>query len=356
MRRALSMALAAVIALVAAGAGIAGQPVRAADEDVHVWVNIANKRPAVGCSVDVSVEVRSGGNPVVGAAVNVALFVDNDVVSTDKEATGSNGVAWLSFDTSSAYAGANGWLDVNVGGKYIGGSSILPSGSGGCSGDGTAFNIDATVPVDSGASADSGNSGASTGQSSSGTGNVSGHMIQGVPTHGQEHNLSCEYASLQIATGVFGNPIPEDDFTSVVGYSDNPHWGYRGNIDGWWGNTTDYGVYAEPLADALPQFGFTGRVFYAEGDPQPLKDAIDAGTPTLVWIGEWGDTGFYAYTSDGTRYKLAAGDHVVVAYGYDDSGIYVSDPATAAYRFISWGDFMYQWNVFDGMSLAVSPQ
>lgn len=349
MRHVLTTSLALVVALVAAGVGIAAPSARADEQDVHAWVEISNKQPGVGCSVDVSVEIRSSGAPVVGATVTAALFVDGDPVSIDKEATGDNAVAWLAVDTSNASAGANGWLDVDVGGKYIGGTSIIPSSSGSCDGDGTSFSTAATVPVDQ--SNGSGNPLDHAVSSEDGT----GHFIEGVPTHGQEHNLSCEYASLQIATGAFGDPIPEDDFINVVGYSDNPHWGYRGNIDGAWGNTTDYGVYAEALADALPNFGFSGDVFYGQGDPQPLKDAIDQGMPTLVWIGEWGDTGYYDYTSDGTRYKLAAGDHTVVAYGYDDNGIYVSDPATADDRFISWGDFMYQWNVFDGMSLAVSP-
>jgi hypothetical protein len=69
----------------------------------------------------------------------------------------------------------------------------------------------------------------------------------------------------------------------------------------------------------------------------------------------WGNTGFFNYTADGTPYKLVPGLHVVVAYGYDSSGVYVSDPATGGKHFYDWGTFMHFWNVVDGMGLAVRP-
>ncbi len=176
-----------------------------------------------------------------------------------------------------------------------------------------------------------------------------------VPTYVQQRNLSCEYASLTIATGAFGAAVSEWDFDARVGWSDNPHWGFRGNIHGWWGNTYDYGVYAEALAAALPDFGFYGEPFYGEGDAAALTTRLDWGMPTLVWLGFWGDTSYYDWTEDGTPYKLAAGEHVVVAYGYDEWGVYVSDPAIGAYSYYDWGTFLWMWSVLDGMSLAVAP-
>lgn len=63
-----------------------------------------------------------------------------------------------------------------------------------------------------------------------------------VPTYMQQRNLSCEYAAAVIAMAAYGVWVNEYDFDGMVGWSDNPHWGYRGNITGWWGNTDDYGV------------------------------------------------------------------------------------------------------------------
>ena len=180
-------------------------------------------------------------------------------------------------------------------------------------------------------------------------------VVLDVPTYAQQRNLSCEYASLVIAMGAFGTWVSEYEFDALVGWSDNPHQGFRGDITGWWGGTDDYGVYAEPLATAAAAFGFRGEVFYAEGDAGALTARLDRGLPTLVWIGLFGDTGYYETAADGTSYKIAAGEHAVVAYGYDEGGVHVADPAYGTYTYYSWGDFMWMWNVFDGMALAVGP-
>ncbi len=176
-----------------------------------------------------------------------------------------------------------------------------------------------------------------------------------VPTYVQQRNLSCEYAALVIAMGAYGVWVSEYDFDGLVGWSENPHWGYRGDITGWWGNTEDYGVYASALVPAVNAHGFWADEFYAQGDASALTRRIDAGAPVVVWLGLWGDTSFYEWTEDGNRYKLASGMHVVVVYGYDSSGVWFSDPATGNKSFYDWGTFMTYWNVMDGMSLAIGP-
>ena len=131
-------------------------------------------------------------------------------------------------------------------------------------------------------------------------------MRVGVPTYAQQRNLSCEYAALVMAMGAYGVWVSEYEFDDRVGWSENPHWGYRGDITGWWGNTDDYGVYAAALAPALADFGFWGEEFYAQGNPTALTARLDAGTPVLVWLGLWGDTGFYEYAADGTPVQARA--------------------------------------------------
>ena len=49
------------------------------------------------------------------------------------------------------------------------------------------------------------------------------------------------------------------------------------------------------------------------------------------------------------------GMHVMVAYGYDTDGIYLSDPGSGTYRFYDWATFNSMWGVLDGMALAVHP-
>lgn len=176
-----------------------------------------------------------------------------------------------------------------------------------------------------------------------------------VPAYGQKRSLSCEYACCTIATGAFGTAVSEYEFDDRVGWSPNPHWGFRGDINGQWGNTTDYGVYPEPLVAPLAEFGFAGEVIYARDNPWTLRERLDAGVPVIVWLGMWGDLSFVEYADDGTPFRLTPGYHVVVAHGYDEWSVNISDPAPGAYTSYDWDTFQYYWNVLDGMALAVAP-
>jgi uncharacterized protein YvpB len=177
-------------------------------------------------------------------------------------------------------------------------------------------------------------------------------MLDGVFTYQQQRSLSCEYASLYIATSLLGSPVSEYVFDDLIPLNDNPHLGYRGNILGEWGNTEDYGVYSEPLAAALDQVGFKGNAFY--GGRDELTRELDLGRPVVVWLGFWGDSGsFDAFDSSGARYQLTAGMHVLVVYGYDATTVYLTDPGTSVLRQYSWGEFLGLWDVMDGMALSV---
>jgi LysM repeat protein len=173
-----------------------------------------------------------------------------------------------------------------------------------------------------------------------------------VPAYMQAFSLSCEYAAAYIATAGFGWGVPESAFIERIGYSANPHWGYRGNIHGAWGGADDYGVYPEALAPTLNEFGYIGDVFYG-GDASSLTARIDAGMPVLTWLGYFGDTAWLQ--EDEGSYQLAPGMHVVTVYGYDDWGVYLSNPGSGTYDYYAWGDFLSMWSVLDGMALAVAP-
>lgn len=171
--------------------------------------------------------------------------------------------------------------------------------------------------------------------------------------YAQSRNLSCEYAATYAATTAFGAGVHEQVFIDSVPLSSNPHYGYRGNIDGWWGNTTDYGVYASALVPTLNAHGFHGEVMYTMGEVGPLIAHLDAGHPVVTWLGFWGDTRERLY-DDGT-YSVFAGMHVVTVTGYNDHGVFVMDPAKGATDFYSWETFSELWSVVDGMGLAVYP-
>jgi uncharacterized protein YvpB len=330
-----SLAFVRVLALGLVIAAGMGPRLARADSARHLdaWATVRGTQPGPGCSVDVSVEVRADGAAVAGLAVAIALFDSgNDVISSDEELTGDDGVAWLSVTTGGA---DNDWLDVDVAGAYLGGLSILPTAGADC---GTGVReiegaTDAVVP--DAPAAQSGDSG-------------------GFPTHYQEHSLSCEYAAIQIVTTWFGAPIYEDESLAFVPQAVDPHFGFRGDIDGPYGSSDDYGVYAEALVPLLNAYGYNGDVWYS-ADAGSLESELDAGHPTLLWIATRGDTGFYDQDANGNTFKLVPWEHVVVAYAYDDGGVSISDPGTGALDYLSWGWLLNAWSVLDGMALSIYP-
>lgn len=175
-----------------------------------------------------------------------------------------------------------------------------------------------------------------------------------VPAYQQSRSLSCEYASVFIATAAFGNPIPEDDYIASTAVTTNPHDGFRGDIDGPWGSTDDYGIYAEALIPNLNAHGYVGEVSYS-ADAGYLMGQVDLGRPTVVWVATRGDTGFYEQDEAGNSFKLVPFEHVVVAYDYDAGGVYVSDPGIASYLYLTWDWFLPAWSVLDGMALSIYP-
>lgn len=178
-------------------------------------------------------------------------------------------------------------------------------------------------------------------------------MIQ-VPNYVQGRNLSCEFAATHAATTAFGPGVAEQTFIDTVPLTANPHKGYRGNIDGNWGNTDDYGVYADPLIPVLAANGYVGESFYSMGDTEILKAHLDAGHPVVVWLGFWGDT--RERLNDDGQYSVFSGMHVVTAVGYDELGVYVMDPAKGVTHHYDWATFSAMWSIVDGMGLAVYPQ
>lgn len=178
-------------------------------------------------------------------------------------------------------------------------------------------------------------------------------LVSGVPTLLQRYGLSSGYAAASMATAAFGAQIDEDVFRANIGQSENPHWGYRGWIDGTRGGTDDYGIYPEALAPTLQANGFVADVFYANGDASQLTARLDDGMPVVAWLGVPGEPG--TTMEDAGSYRLVPGMQAVTVYGYDDGGVYVSDPGSGTYGYDDWDSFMGMWAALDGMSMGVAP-
>lgn len=312
-----------------------------------VWVQVGSETPGPGCWVDTSVEVRRDGVAVPDLDVVLAFHIDSEIYSVQRGVTGADGLAWAGFDTSAAPAGRTAMLDVNIADQYAGSVPITLSEGGGCNDNPEVSELSTAVPMSVSEASHSADDGWTSGEGSV--------VSLWAPTIAQQRGLSCEYTSLAIAMGAFGAEVSEYTFDGIVGWSQNPHWGFRGNIEGVWGGTDDYGVYPEPLVAAAEAHGFWGDVFYAGGNASALTARIDQGTPVLVWLSLLGESGWVEEAEDGSTYRLIPGQHTLVIYGYDEAGVYASDPALGAKRFYDWGWFMNMWNAFDGMAMAVGP-
>ena len=181
------------------------------------------------------------------------------------------------------------------------------------------------------------------------------HVIDGMPALGQWWNLSCEYAATSAATAFYGATISQQTFADDIGFDPNPNIAFRGRLSGPWGGTTDYGIYPAPILRVLMARGFP-HSYRFQADTGLLRAAIARDHPVVVWIvGTFGSAPRYEEEREGARYLLVPYEHAVTAYGYNESGIMLMDPAIGGYRTVAWPTFIAAWTQLDGMALVVAP-
>ena len=180
------------------------------------------------------------------------------------------------------------------------------------------------------------------------------HSLISVAAYQQQYSLSCEFASLYIVTSYWGNPLSEDHALADTSWSANPHHGFRGDITGMWGSTTDYGIYAEPLAELARAHGYRADVSYG-ADANTMTTYLDQGIPVIVWASVLYEPGWYEYDENGNAFKIVPFTHVFVVNGYDEGGVNIADPGTGTFDYLTWDYFLSTWAIMDGMMLAVYP-
>jgi LysM repeat protein len=168
-----------------------------------------------------------------------------------------------------------------------------------------------------------------------------------VPVLGQGHSLTCEAATARMAAVSLGKPVTEEWIQAQLGKDENPHKGFRGDMDQPFGGIVNYGVYAEPLANALRALGLSAEVRYHMTYDE-LRAALDTGTPVIVWISQFPAPGFY----DRPGYRLVPGEHTYVVVGYDATGFTVNDPLNGGRQFRVRA--IPRWELFNNMALIVS--
>lgn len=193
----------------------------------------------------------------------------------------------------------------------------------------------------------------------------------------QVFNLSCEFAAA--ATILFHytsnnefSPANEEQAEKIlveqVGVSNNPNIGIRmgenvpssssqlySNLNKSFGGEDYYGVHAPPFIDIFAQYQLLAKPIYQTKDVlNALKKAIYSGHLIMAWIKLGVNSPVDVALSYGSV-PVVRGEHVVVIYGYDNSGVFVMDPGAGIKRHISYHDLLSASSSFVMPFLEVYP-
>lgn len=169
----------------------------------------------------------------------------------------------------------------------------------------------------------------------------------------QSHNLSCESSAASMAAQYHGVNLSEAEVLAALPRNDNPHLGFRGNVDGPTGGLEDYGVYAGPIMAVLNARGL--RALPVEGGLEGIKAAIARGNPVIAWITyNCLPANPVETTIAGKPVTLVAYQHTVVVTGYNAEGFWANDPYDGQEDFYSAADFDRALGYFDYMAIEVA--
>jgi uncharacterized protein YvpB len=156
-----------------------------------------------------------------------------------------------------------------------------------------------------------------------------------------------------MAAQYHGIAVSEEDFLAALPLHDNPHLGFRGNVDGPTGGTEDYGVYAGPVVSVLNSYGLRARQL--EGTREGIQAAIARGNPVIVWVPyDCGYSSPIETVISGETVTLVPNQHVVVITGYNDQGVWANDPWDGQEDFYLYEDLERAMSYFGEMAIEVA--
>jgi uncharacterized protein YvpB len=176
------------------------------------------------------------------------------------------------------------------------------------------------------------------------------HYILKISGHKQYFSIGCEASAAVDWAAYFGVHINEFNFQYEMPLSDNPDYGFVGDVKGPWGQVPPYayGVYAGPVAAALQKHGLPAKGIKAFTIGQ-IKSEIAMDHPVIAWVigNVVGGVPTLYTDSQGRKTIVAAYEHVVIVTGYNDKKI----------RYMTNGKFfetpieVFQnsWNVLENM-------
>jgi uncharacterized protein YvpB len=148
------------------------------------------------------------------------------------------------------------------------------------------------------------------------------HYIQKISGHKQYFPLGCEAATAKDWANFFGYDFNEFEFQYRLPYSDNPDYGFVGDVNSPWGQVPPYGygVHAGPVADLLNQYGIPAKA-YKGYTLEQIVSKLAEDKPVIAWvIGNVVGGVPYEYTDKaGRKVTVAAYEHVVIVTGYNET-------------------------------------
>jgi len=184
-----------------------------------------------------------------------------------------------------------------------------------------------------------------------------------VPFHRQEHNLSCEVATLVMALGYKGINVSEAQLIDLIGFDPtpksngvwgNPHIAFVGDIDGHQ-PSTGYGVYWQPIAAAGQNYRNTR--WFTAGSLETITTEIKKGNPVIIWGTAGTGRRIDWQTPSGGNVVAVTGEHTMVVTGFVGSAsnptrIIVLDPLYGEKTF-SQSSFLWNWGLLNRSGVVV---
>ncbi|NLC30278.1 MAG: hypothetical protein GX773_07445, partial [Chloroflexi bacterium] len=149
------------------------------------------------------------------------------------------------------------------------------------------------------------------------------HFISPIMGHVQSYELGCEASAAVDWAGFFGLAIYEYTFQTALPLSDNPNFGFVGEVTtDAWGQIPPYayGVHAGPIADLLVEFGLPAKAVSAYTLDE-IKEKLSDDKPIIVWVignMEYSEPLKYI-DKEGRTAIVAPYEHVVILTGYNQT-------------------------------------
>jgi uncharacterized protein YvpB len=176
----------------------------------------------------------------------------------------------------------------------------------------------------------------------------------------QSYNLSCESRSASDLARFWGYDVAEPEFLTRLPRADNPHRGFVGSPYDPRGSLPPkgYGVYAEPVAALLKQYGLPAHAESGRGLDW-LRRQLAAGQPVIVWTTyDFKPRPVQSFKdSRGQQFQAIPFEHTYLAVGYTPQGFYAIDAYDGQRKFFTSAEFEAGWNQLGQMAVAVdNPQ